>query len=338
MAVCFDSFLGNEEWKRRLAQTIDTLVPAHAYLITGEKGSGKATLARLICQALACESEISPCHRCTWCRKIEQSLTPDIITVTPEDGKVQINVDQIRSIRHEAVLSTCELGFKAFIITPADAMNDAAQNALLKLLEEPPPNVYFFLLSDREARLLPTVRSRVQHLKTEPLPTNVIEDYLLANHPRAKQYKQQDPEAFASVLRRCTGSIGQALSLLGQGKKEADPDQIAKEFLTALAKGSHASLHALGTASTDRVQTQTLLSRLLCAVRDLCAVKKTQNAPCLFFTDRQTAMDLSRRFTNQALTSLSDAILDALRDLSRNANVATAQLTLCERAWSIRSI
>ena len=116
--------------------------------------------ARYLAAGAACETENRPCGVCEACRKIRNGISQDVIDVLPEEGKQSVSVDVIRGVRSDAYITPGELDIKVYIIHYADKMNSQAQNALLKVLEEPPSAVRFMLLCSNTAALLPTVRSR----------------------------------------------------------------------------------------------------------------------------------------------------------------------------------
>lgn len=133
-------------------------------------GTGRDILRKYVmclAAAVGCTNDAFFCGECESCRRILNNITPDIIDVFPEDGKQSINVDQARQIRADAYIAPNEMDFKVYIMYEADKMNSAAQNALLKILEEPPYFASFVLLSSNPAAFLPTVRSRCQLVNVE---------------------------------------------------------------------------------------------------------------------------------------------------------------------------
>lgn len=140
---------------------------SHAYLITGGSGDSRAALARRLAAAYLCEGEHPPCGTCRACRKAAKGAHPDVAYATLPPDRQEISVEQIRTLRADAYIRPNEGKGKVYIIDPADAMNAAAQNALLKVLEEGPAYAAFLLLADRPGMLLDTVRSRCELL---PLP------------------------------------------------------------------------------------------------------------------------------------------------------------------------
>ena len=153
---------GNAPLKRQLELETARRGLSHAYILSGPPGSGKRTLAGLLAAALVCSEQGGglPCLACPNCRKAMAGIHPDIVR-TGDDGK-DITVAQIRALRADAYIRPNEAACKVYILENAQTMNDSAQNAMLKLLEEGPPYAAFLLLTDNAAALLPTVRSRCE--------------------------------------------------------------------------------------------------------------------------------------------------------------------------------
>lgn len=146
---------------------------SHAYLITGGSGDSRADLARRLTAAYLCRGELPPggsppCGKCPPCRKAAAGIHPDVAYTAPAPDKREITVDQIRALRSDAYIRPNEGRRKVYVIDPADAMNPAAQNALLKVLEDGPAYAAFLLLAHQPGLLLDTVRSRCELLTLSP--------------------------------------------------------------------------------------------------------------------------------------------------------------------------
>ena len=138
----------------------------HSYLVCGDDGADKSALINTLAAAMICENgEKAPCGVCKSCKKSLRGLHPDVITVSPPEGKREIPIDIVRSVRADAVVLPNEADRKVFIIEHADLMKDAAQNAFLKTLEEPPSHARFILSAENPSALLDTVRSRCAELR-----------------------------------------------------------------------------------------------------------------------------------------------------------------------------
>lgn len=141
---------------------------SHAYLITGGNASSRADCARELAAAYLCTGERPPCGSCLPCRKVAAGIHPDVVYITPLEDKREISVEQARSLRSDAYVRPNEGKRKVYIIDPAEAMNQAAQNALLKVLEEGPPYAAFLLLAGQPGMLLDTIHSRCEQFALSP--------------------------------------------------------------------------------------------------------------------------------------------------------------------------
>jgi len=221
--MSFDTLLGNGRLKQNLAESLAKGHISHFYLISGPKGSGKRTLAKLLAQAILCRGTKKPCGVCDACRKLESRNHPDFITVEdPEHRNVAVKI--VRRIREDVFIRPNESDHKIYLF-PQD-LGIEGQNALLKILEEPPKYGVFLLLTDNPEKILPTVRSRCTELKLQALPQEILRAYLSARFPDAS------PEDIAAAAARSGGFLGQALELLQSGG--AVPPQTA-DFIKALS-------------------------------------------------------------------------------------------------------
>ncbi|WP_104205392.1 DNA polymerase III subunit delta' [Billgrantia saliphila] len=156
-------------WQRFLAQHRAGRLP-HALLLSGPHGVGKQRFAEALVAYLLCTSPgEAACGRCHGCHMLASGYHPDLLRVSPEEGKRQIRIDPIREINAFVAQTAQQGGHRVIVISPAEAMNVAAANALLKSLEEPGARTQFVLLADVPSRMLATIRSRCQHWNL-PLP------------------------------------------------------------------------------------------------------------------------------------------------------------------------
>ena len=154
---------------------------AHALLITGPTGIGKAQLADVFTQSLLCaetQADGTACGQCHACSLYTAGNHPDLFRLSPEDDSKVIKIDQIRALIEKVSLSSHYGRYKVVILNPADAMNIAASNALLKTLEEPPADTVLLLLTDRPSFLPATIRSRCQLLRLALPPAEMAQSWL----------------------------------------------------------------------------------------------------------------------------------------------------------------
>ena len=175
---------------------------SHAWLILGGTGEERRKLAEFAAQALLCAGEgEKPCGRCPHCRKVLKGIHPDISTLQREPDKREITVSQVRALRQEAWILPNEAKRRVFLLPEADCLNQNAQNALLKVLEEPPAHAAFLLLGEGPGPFLPTVRSRCLTLWAAPAPDAVAGNE--AAGKLAEAWIRGDRLAFAAAAFPC---------------------------------------------------------------------------------------------------------------------------------------
>ncbi len=201
----FRRLLGNDQLKQNLTNALHSGHISHFYLISGPAGSGRHTLARLLAAAILCPGQQKPCMSCSTCRKVMADTHPDFITVNDPTHKT-IPVDMLRDMREDLFIRPNEAAHKIYMID--QEMRTEGQNALLKVLEEPPKYGVFFLITDNSESLLPTVRSRCTPLQLQPLPEKTLLQALQSEFPNAT-----GDDLRAAAVRSC-GFLGQAKKLL----------------------------------------------------------------------------------------------------------------------------
>ena len=152
--------------------------PPHAYIFEGERGLGRYAAARLFAAALACTGQNPPCGICASCIGAKAGTNPDIITVEPEDKRKTIGVERIRVLIADAYVRPFLAKRKVYIFRDAQMITEQAQNAFLKLLEEPPEYAVFIIIAQNADLLLQTVRSRCVTIRFSPLSDEKMRDYL----------------------------------------------------------------------------------------------------------------------------------------------------------------
>ena len=221
----FETLLGNDRLKENLTVSLRKGRVSHFYLISGPAGSGKKTLARLLAAAILCQCDDKPCGVCGPCRKALKNEHPDFITIDDPEKKT-VPVDLIRRARADIYIQPNESDHKIYLFPRAQDMGLPGQNALLKVLEEPPKYGVFILLTDNPEKLLPTVRSRCTELKLQALEEKTIRNQLRLDFPKASE------EDIAAAIFRSGRFLGQARELLEKG--DALPPQ-TESFVKAFA-------------------------------------------------------------------------------------------------------
>ena len=182
---------------------------AHAYLLAGPAGVGKARAAMAMAQALNCTAAGGPCGGCGACDRIARDLHPDVLRVEPTGAARQITKEQIDAVRARLTLPPHEGRARVIVLDDAERMNPTSANQLLKTLEEPPPRTVFLLVTAGPEQLLPTIRSRCQRVRFAPLPASVIAKVLMERHA-VPAGRAEEAAALAG------GSLGRALAGLDE--------------------------------------------------------------------------------------------------------------------------
>lgn len=321
--------IANERLRARLGDEISAGKLAHAYILSGERGFGKHTLALHLAAAMACERKNDvnaplPCLSCPTCRKILAGNSPDVIYVNRGD-KATLGVDPIRELKQDVYIPPNDLAIKVYIIEEAHLMTPQAQNAFLLTLEEPPAYVLFLLLCENPELMLETIRSRAPVLRLEPVPNELILQHICEKVPEAKRMRESDRTALAELIVAADGSIGRALELLDPKlyKPLFDRREIARTFarLCASPKNAGETMRFLNSLGTRRDELIEQLGTILLCLRDLLLCKQTENAPLCFFSDREEASSLAYAFTTPTLLTLCDCVNHATDRLRANANV-----------------
>lgn len=248
----------------------------HAYLVVGPEGVGKELLARLAAQAANCEAGETerPCGACPACAQILRGSFADVFFVRPQSDWVargtvnkgdlegapsrEIRVDEVRQLARRLSFALVRGRRKVAIVSPADALNERAQNALLKTLEEPPPQTTFFLVTAQPDLLLPTVRSRCARLPLGPLPDEVVAARLQAGGVPAAEALERAKAA--------AGSLGQALALSGEALRARQ--ELLEKAAAALDAPDERDALDLADALAEREPAAELAGALAGRVRD----------------------------------------------------------------------
>ena len=248
----FSEVIGQEHVTRTLTNAIEQGRIAHGYIFSGHRGIGKTTVARILAMALNCRSAdhpvAEPCGVCDSCTEIRAGNSVDVIEI---DAATNRGIDEIRELREAARYRPARDRFKIYILDEAHQITDAAFNALLKTLEEPPSHVVFMLATTQPEDIPQTIRSRCQHFSFRAVRFEQIVDQLTDLASREKI--EADHDALALLAEAGDGSMRDALSILDQaiasssGRLTADsvrqlvgsaPSGVLEEVMQAVSQGA----------------------------------------------------------------------------------------------------
>lgn len=315
----FRDFAGNAPIKQQLAAHIDAGHYPHALLIEGPLGSGRRTLARLIARAALCRDTHPAARPCGTCAACQKATPPDLTEVGGEGAS--LSVDTIRRLREDAFLLPNESQYRVMILAEAQTMTPQAQNALLKILEEPPAHLLFILTCDARTSLLETIRSRCVCLSLAPTTWEEAEPVLTDRLPKEDVAELQRAHSLFG------GCIGQVIDGIGDGTFRQVLD-LTPRIATAIIAPTEAELMEL-TASLEKEKQLTVgvLAGLSLILRD--ALVCQYGGTTTLSTAPDAAQRLASRLTAPRLMALMEQVERLQFALSRNMNNNLFLTRLC---------
>jgi DNA polymerase-3 subunit gamma/tau len=213
----FSDVIGQDHVTRTLKNAIEQQRIAHGYIFSGHRGIGKTTIARILAMALNCRSSetpsAEPCGECDSCREVRAGSSVDVIEI---DAATNRGIDEIRELREAARYRPARDRFKIYILDEAHQITDAAFNALLKTLEEPPAHIVFMMATTAPEDIPQTIRSRCQHFSFHAVKFDDIVGQL--SDIAGREGIQVDGEAIAVLAEAGDGSMRDALSIMDQAE------------------------------------------------------------------------------------------------------------------------
>ena len=317
----FHDIIGQEQIKEHLQNAISAKKISHAYIINGEKSSGKEFIARVFAMTLQCEKGgTEPCQECHSCKQALSDNQPDIIYVSHEKPNT-ISVDDIRAqINNDIAIKPYSSPYKIYIMNEAEKMTPQAQNAILKTLEEPPEYAVIMLLTSNVNSLLPTILSRCVVLNMKP-----VRNYLM-HQLQVPDYKAEVCVAFAR------GNIGKAKSLASS----EDFDNIKNEALSLLKYIQDMDLSEITAAikkiTEYKLQINDYLDLIAIWYRDVLLFKATSDVNHLVFREEISAIRrVAQRSSYEGIEEVIEALDKAKRRLDANVNFdLTMELLMLE--------
>lgn len=293
----------------------------HALLFCGPEGVGKRTTAVALAQALLCTKGAEACDVCTACVRVSQGNHPDLVVVEPEKGIIPI--DRIRMLKRDLGRKSFAGGYKLCIIDDAEKMNEQAQNALLKTLEEPTPDTLLILVSGYPYLLLPTIISRCQRFRFQPLAPA-----LAAQLIRQRSACTEEVAGFLACY--AGGSPGKALQvdvdLLDQAR------QACEQWSRMLREKGQDISEVVDKFGKDRENARLLLKVLRLWYRDLMCCQLLPGEGALVNRDKgREIVSLCSQWNVQHLLDALFWMEDCEQSLERNANPPLALEALFSR-------
>ncbi|MFH0812344.1 MAG: DNA polymerase III subunit delta' [Pseudomonadota bacterium] len=304
-----------------LTRIVSTKRLSHAYLFSGIEGIGKRLTAFALAKLLLCSSNGSEsCGNCAACIQADRGNHPDLIIIEPKNGT--ITIDSIRTLKQQLSRKSFFGGYKICIIDEAEKMNVQAENALLKTLEEPSPKTVIILVTGQPYLILPTVRSRCQHLKFQPLPIAIAAQVIM-------EKRNVDRETASLMAQLTGGSLGKSLALDIEFLKEMRESWIERSKPVAGGKAKDIFDFA-GDFCKDKETLALTLNLLRIWYRDLLRYTIYGNSDCLLNKDKANDVALHCSLWNvERLINILLWIEKFQQTLDSNVNPQLTMETLC---------
>ena len=311
----FSDVLGHEQTILHMKHAIEMDKVSHAYIISGEKGSGKKLLADLFARTLQCERKgTEPCMECQSCKQALSLNQPDIIRVMHEKPNT-ISVEDIRTqINGDIMIRPYSSPYKIYIVDEAEKLSVQAQNALLKTIEEPPVYAVLLLLTTNAGMLLQTIRSRCVILELKPVSSPMVKNYLME--------QLEVPEYHADI---CTAF---AQGNVGKAKRLALSDSFSEmlEHALHLVKYIHDMevvdmISDLKRINTYKMEINDYLDLLTVWYRDVLMFKATRDADSLIFSHELISIrEKAQKSSYEGLECIIKSLEKAKIRLNANVN------------------
>jgi len=289
----FEDLVGQQTTTQTLQNAIASGRIAHAFLFSGPRGIGKTTSARILAKALNCQSAagpvIRPCNECPSCIEIAASRSMDVLEI---DGASNRGIDEVRELRESAKYQPMRDRFRIYVIDEVHMLTTEAFNALLKILEEPPPHVYFIFATTEQRKVPATIISRCQVFDFKRIPDRLLVQRLLQiTREEGIEIPEKSLEMIANAseggLRDALGTLDQMIAFSGTTIKEKDVElilglvdtEVMIEMGQAIAAGNTAAvLSILDRIAEYGIDYKTFYNEILSFYRNLFLIRFSETS------------------------------------------------------------
>lgn len=315
----FKDIIGHEKIKEHLQKAIESDHVSHAYILTGETGMGRKSLANAFSMTLLCErGKSDPCMECHACKQVMTNNHPDLIFVTHEKPG-SIGVDDIRGqINDTIMIRPYSSYYKIYIVDEAEKMTVQAQNALLKTIEEPPSYAIIMLLTTNQEAFLPTILSRCVQLKLKPQTDAVVKSYLMGS----LGIKESRADIYAAFAR---GNLGRAIHLASSEEFQLLYSELLHMLKHLKEMDIMELLFYIKKMKDENLDIYDCLDFMQLWYRDILMYKVTQDINLLIFREEfNTMKEMSASSAYDGIETILKAIDKARVRLDANVNMELA--------------
>ena len=317
--MSFKNVLGHQRPIAFLRRAIKNEKVVNSYLFLGSEGLGKKYVALQFTKALNCLGEEAEkgdaCDHCSSCKKIDHALHPDVLLIEPEGQNIKI--DQIRQLQRGLAYRPYEGKRSVCILTAADRMAPNMSNILLKTLEEPPLHTVIVLLANNSAFILPTILSRCQLIRFNPLPTPLVSKWLT----ESKGLHEEEAHLLASLSE---GSPGKALEIQEE-MRQIPREELLKDWVGLKSLSPEKIGSWVGSLPSERESLLLILEVAKTLLRDLVMMKTLKKEPNLIHSDLLPVMESTvKNWSLSSLLKRMEILNQAALSIKANANTGLA--------------
>ena len=285
---------------------------SHAYLLSGDRGCGKKTVCNYVTHMIMCSSKTA-CMQCNGCMTVSSGANPDVTRISNED-KASIGVDKIREMIRDVYVRPIISDKKVIIIENAHLLTKGAQNALLKVIEEPPEYAVFFLLCDSKSGILPTIISRVNTVSIPPLGVNYL--------------KKIVPEASDFLYHYCQGNPGRLMELKDDEELQDQRDHACEAVLSLASDDGYGMYSYISLFEAGRPQANTMMDLMLMFVRDVMLHKSNLESIIINKDKIKDIQAFSASVNSEKCFKVAECIQTAQRQLGKSGSLTMAAQTM----------
>ncbi|NLL80792.1 MAG: DNA polymerase III subunit delta' [Tissierellia bacterium] len=308
----FTQIIGHEKSIEILKKEIRNKTVSHSYIFEGEEGLGKKKVALAFAKTLLCkEQKLDPCNKCVSCMKFDSENHSDLFIIEAEKGLIKKG--KIDELIKKISTAPFESPRKVFIINDCHLMNKEGMNALLKTLEEPPEYINIILITSNPNQMLPTILSRCQSIKFNPVEANKIIDMLV-------DYYGKDKEEAEFISNFTKGSVGKSIEISQSDDFFNKRDEIIT-IIDDLLKGDRTKVFSsFSFFNENKDKIHEILDMLLLYFRDLMIYKKIGNNPIIINKDKIEYLSSQSSIDSEKINDIIDNIQKTKELIKGNVN------------------
>lgn len=310
----YNQVIGHKSIKDHLQMAIENSRVSQAYIFSGEDGCGKKLLADIFAKTLLCEEgKSTPCNKCKSCLQMEGGNQPDLKYVTHE--KATIGVDDIRiQLNNDILIKPFASKYKIYIIDEAEKMTEAAQNALLKTIEEPPQYAVILLLTTNTTKLLPTILSRCVTVPFKAVANGEIKKYLMERYT-IPDYLAEISAGF------CQGNVGRAIKYATSESFIESKDAILHMLKKIDDMELYEIMESIKQFSANKLEVEDYIDLMILWYRDVLLFKVTKDPNLLLYKNEYRAISRqAARHNYEGIENIIQAMDKAKIRLRANVN------------------